>query len=88
MTNEQNYCFVRSMMFSDLTEEQFIAKTNTIFEELVKESREFIRIYREGENGTISENERRILLEPISIRIAYSYFKLGNLPAFYVSLQK
>lgn len=88
VTNEPNYCFVRSMMFADLTEEQFIAKTNTIFEELVKESREFIRIYREGENGTISENERRILLEPISIRIAHSYYKLGNLPAFYVSLQK
>ncbi len=85
---ESHYDFVRSMRYSNIDEQEFISETNQYMEDLINCARKYIQIYREGENGTISENDRRILLEPLSHKIAHTYYKLGNLPAFFISLQK
>lgn len=82
------YNFIRQMIYTDMTKEEYINKNKEYITLLIKKAREYIRIYREYKNGSVSEDDLITILEPIGIEIEYLFFKIGNLPAFYIELNE
>ena len=84
----KGYNFIRSLRFSTLTEEDFINKTRELYNQLVDNTQMFIRVFREGINGTLSEEKMQSLLEPVAFDINNLFLQLGDLPAFYPEIQE
>lgn len=87
VTAQEYYVVIKSLVYSDISKDEFINKTKRLFNETIEKTREFITIYSEIENGTYDEEEGARLLSSQAKAIWNDYIRLGDMPVAFDDLQ-